>query len=221
MTIRHKPSYRTTVSPRSSSIPSCYQGRRSTGSPRNFYLTTKTNANLLLPAIYMRLPWSYTRFVIPSLRGFYWTWFEHQPQVLTGAPPFANREKQDLACRVVLSDERPSRPSNSESLGITNEIWSLLEICWAKDVALRPTSNHVVRCLKGAVKGWTADPATFLAGNKAGVQEVMNMDHERAQKFADELDKVCDSVNVEFVGDSNFFLRPLTPSVSVARRRST
>jgi hypothetical protein len=219
MTIRHKPSYRTTVSPRSSSIPSCYQGRRSTGSPRNFYLTTKTNANLLLPAIYMRLPWSYTRFVIPSLRGFYWTWFEHQPQVLTGAPPFANREKQDLACRVVLSGERPSRPSNSESLGITNEIWSLLETCWAKDAASRPNVNHVVRCLKGAVKDW--DPATFLAGSKAGVQEGTGMDHERAQKFADELDKVCDRENVELVGISICFLRPLTPSASVARQRST
>ena len=129
--------------------------------------------------------------------------------MLTGAPPFSNREKQELACRVVLSGERPSRPSNSESLGITNEIWNLLEICWAKDAASRPTANHVVRCLKGAVKDWTADPATFLAGSKAGVQEVMSMDYERAQKFADELDKVCDHVSVEPVGDSNLFPQAL------------
>ena len=130
--------------------------------------------------------------------------------MLTGAPPFANREKQELACRVGLSDERPSRLSDSESLGITNKIWNLLEMCWAKDATSRPTINYVMRCLKGAVKHWTADPATFLAVSlKAGVQEGMNMDHESAQKFADEFDKVCYRVNVELVGDSKLFPQAL------------
>ena len=129
--------------------------------------------------------------------------------MLTGAPPFANREKQELACKVVLSDERPSRPSDSESLGITNEIWSLLEICWIKDATSRPTANDVARCLKGAVKYWIADPIAFLAGSEAGVQEVINMGHERAQMIADELDKVRDRMNVELVGDSNLFPQAL------------
>jgi len=110
--------------------------------------------------------------------------------VLTGAPPFASQQKPELACQVVLEGKRPPRPSNSEGLGITDEIWNLLELCWAKDASSRPLVNHVVRCLEGAAGCWIADAAAFLLASEAGVQEVMNMKHEKAQKIADELDKV-------------------------------
>ncbi|KAF9648301.1 kinase-like protein, partial [Thelephora ganbajun] len=66
-------------------------------------------------------------------------------EVLTGAPPFANRQKPEVAFDVVLEGKRPPRPKNSESLGITNDIWDLLELCWAKNVSSRPAVNHVVR----------------------------------------------------------------------------
>lgn len=111
--------------------------------------------------------------------------------MLTGAPPFASRQKPELACQVALEGERPPRPKNSESLGITNEIWDLLELCWAKDVSSRPVINHVVTCLEGAMKHWSADATAFLLASEAGVKEVMSMEHEKAQKIADELDKVC------------------------------
>jgi hypothetical protein len=110
--------------------------------------------------------------------------------VLTGAPPFASQQKPELACQVVLDGERPPRPRNSESLGITNEIWDLLERCWAKDASSRPAAKHVVHSLERAIKHWTADTTAFLLASEAGVQEVMSMDHEKAQKFADELDTV-------------------------------
>ena len=56
----------------------------------------------------------------------------------------------------------------------------------------------MVRRLEGAVERWTADPATFLLASEAGVQEVMNMKHEKAQKIADELDQVCRGVGVQY-----------------------
>ena len=63
-------------------------------------------------------------------------------------------------------------------------------MCWTRDASSRPAVDYVVRCLKEARKCWTADAATFLSGNDAGVREVMKMNRERAQELADELDKV-------------------------------
>ena len=116
--------------------------------------------------------------------------------MLTGAPPFASRQKPELACEVVLEGKRPPRPNNSESLGITDVLWDLLELCWAKDPSSRPTVNRVMGCLEGAARNWTADATAFLLASEAGVQEVMNMERERAQKIADDLDKARRRVSV-------------------------
>ena len=129
----------------------------------------------------------------------------HRPwyKVLTGAPPFANRQKPEVACKVVLGDERPSLPSNSENLGITTDIWKLLEQCWIRDISSRPPIKYVLRCLKESAKGWVADAAAFLVGSEAGFREVMKMDYEKAQKLADELDKVRSHVNTWYEYGSN------------------
>ena len=97
----------------------------------------------------------------------------------------------ELACQVVLEGKRPRRPSNSKGLGITDEIWDLLELCWARDASSRPVVNHVVRHLGLAAERWTADAAEFLLASEAGVQELMYMESEKQQKIADEIDKVC------------------------------
>ena len=41
------------------------------------------------------------------------------------------------------------------------------------------------------MKHWSADATAFLLASEAGVKEVMSMEREKAQKIADELDKVC------------------------------
>lgn len=110
--------------------------------------------------------------------------------MLTGAPPFASRQKAELACEVLLEGKRPPRPNNSESLGITNELWDLLELCWGKDPSSRPTVNCVIGCLEGVASNWTADTTAFLLASEAGVQEVMGMEREKAQKIADDIDEV-------------------------------
>jgi len=114
----------------------------------------------------------------------------YQYQVLTGAPPFASRGKPELVFQAAIEGKCPPRPSTSESIGITNEVWDLLGLCWARDVSSRPTVKHVVNRLEVAVKHWTADPVTFLLASETGVQTVMNMEHEKIQKFANDLDKV-------------------------------
>lgn len=110
--------------------------------------------------------------------------------MLTGAPPFANRKKSEVAFNVAIEGKRPPRPNNSENLGITNDIWKLLELCWSKSPSSRPEVSRVAGHLKGAVKHWRADATSFLLASEAGVQEVMGMEPEKAQKIADDIDKV-------------------------------
>ena len=103
----------------------------------------------------------------------------------------------ELACKVVLEGKRPPRPNGSESLGITDEVWDLLELCWAEDASSRPTVDYVVGCLDRAAKLWTEDATPSLLVSEAGVQEVINLDRERAQKIADRLDKVRRHASVQ------------------------
>ncbi|KAF9781255.1 kinase-like domain-containing protein, partial [Thelephora terrestris] len=122
----------------------------------------------------------------PSLTGDIYAF----AMVLTGSPPFAHRQKPEVAVDVVLEGKRPPRPKNSESLGITNEIWNLLEMCWAKNVASRPKVGQVVAYLNRVAKNWTADATAFLLASSAGFQEVMSMEPEKVQKIADDIDQV-------------------------------
>jgi len=111
--------------------------------------------------------------------------------VLTGTPPFARRGKTELACKVVLENERPPRPRDSEKLGFTDKVWGSLERCWEKQPSARPKIDAVSACLKQAAETWVVDVPAFMLASKAGVEQVMNMKEDQAKDFADRLDEVC------------------------------
>ena len=110
--------------------------------------------------------------------------------MLTGTSPFARRGKTELACKVVLEDERPPRPRDSEKLGFTDKVWGSLERCWEKKPSARPTVDAVSACLKQAAETWVVDVPAFMLASKAGVEQVMNMKEDQAKDFADKLDEV-------------------------------
>ena len=110
--------------------------------------------------------------------------------MLTGTPPFAGRGGTELACVVVLEDERPPRPRDSEKLGFTDKVWGSLQRCWEKEPSARPTVDAVSACLKQAAETWVVDVPAFMFSSKAGVEQVMNMKEDQAKDFADKLDKV-------------------------------
>ena len=110
--------------------------------------------------------------------------------MLTGTPPFARRGKTELACKVVLEDERPSRPRDSEKLGFTDGVWGTLRVCWEKKPSARPSIDAVSICLKEAVKTWVVDVPAFMLASRAGVEQVMNLKEDQAKDFADRLDEV-------------------------------
>ena len=111
--------------------------------------------------------------------------------MLTGTPPFARRGKTELACKVVLEDERPPRPRDSEKLGFTDQVWERLGKCWDKRPSARPSVDAVSACLKQAAETWVIDVPAFMLASKAGVERVLNLKEGQAKDFADKLDEVC------------------------------
>ena len=50
----------------------------------------------------------------------------------------------------VLGGERPSKPANALELGLSDEVWKLLEDCWQTDRISRPSVRDVSDRVKGA-----------------------------------------------------------------------
>jgi len=46
----------------------------------------------------------------------------------------------------IMGGERPPRPTHST---LTDELWELMQRCWAQDPRLRPEMSQVVRDLHG------------------------------------------------------------------------
>jgi hypothetical protein len=110
--------------------------------------------------------------------------------VLTGTSPFASRGKTELACKVVLEDERPPRPRDSERLGFDDKVWESLRKCWEKKPSARPPVDAVSACLKKAAEARVVDVPAFVLASKAGVEQVMNLKEDQAKDFADRLCEV-------------------------------
>ena len=72
-------------------------------------------------------------------------------EVLTGAPPLAGRRPAKAAYDI-LEGCRPDMPGNAQAIGLTAEMWKLLESCWHQDPEERPTMEVVVRRWRKFVK---------------------------------------------------------------------
>lgn len=75
-------------------------------------------------------------------------------EVLSGQAPFKDY-RDFVVMRKVLEGERPERPKEA---WFTDEVWGILERCWAPDTQDRPRVKDVFQCLEEASPSWT----TFL-----------------------------------------------------------
>jgi serine/threonine protein kinase len=64
-------------------------------------------------------------------------------QVLTDKWPFFPRREAEVI-HAVISGERPPKPENAESIGITEVLWDLLRECWGEDRKTRPNIAGVL-----------------------------------------------------------------------------
>jgi len=69
-------------------------------------------------------------------------------EVMTGKLPFEGKSDSGAAHRI-FKGERPELPQNAEDIGLTPQIQELLQRCWDKDPAKRPTIDEVVTVWKG------------------------------------------------------------------------
>jgi serine/threonine protein kinase len=62
-------------------------------------------------------------------------------ELLTGRHPFPERKRDAAVIRAVIDHVQPKRPNVPRWL--TNELWSLMQRCWSRVLASRPTMAMV------------------------------------------------------------------------------
>ena len=54
----------------------------------------------------------------------------------------------------ILKGERPERPLDAESLGFSDTLWELVELCWSESMSTRPTAQQLFDYLSPASLAW-------------------------------------------------------------------
>jgi len=65
-------------------------------------------------------------------------------EVFTGKIPLED-ETQATSALWILREDRPRMPENAQEVGLTGEMWELVESCWQRDPDERPTVEEIVR----------------------------------------------------------------------------
>ena len=91
----------------------------------------------------------------------------HLVQVLTGTLPLGNQSGPQLAFEV-LKGVRPSKPVNVLELGLSNEVWELLEDSWKAEYKLRPPVENVLGRVKSSASVCSILPPVGNAAQQHG-----------------------------------------------------
>jgi serine/threonine protein kinase len=78
-------------------------------------------------------------------------------EVLGGKPPFA-ASADFIVVRKVTDGERPERPEGAQGLWFTDDLWGMLNRCWAMQPKSRPGIEAVFECLEQVSKAWKPPP---------------------------------------------------------------
>ena len=69
--------------------------------------------------------------------------------MLTGTLPFGKQTGPEVVFKV-LDGVRPSKPTDALKLGLSDEVWKLLEDCWQTERQRRPPVKDVLARVKSA-----------------------------------------------------------------------
>jgi len=58
----------------------------------------------------------------------------------------------------ILRGERPKRPLDAESLGLSDALWQLAQSCWSESSSDRPTVQQLFEYISLAALGWVPPP---------------------------------------------------------------
>ena len=74
-------------------------------------------------------------------------------EVLSGRPPLAS-DKDFIVIQKIVAGERPGRPEGPEGAWFTDDLWGMLQLCWATRPESRPSIEAVLERLERASKAW-------------------------------------------------------------------
>jgi hypothetical protein len=60
---------------------------------------------------------------------------------------------------VVIDGQRPEKPLQAESLGFSDTVWELVQLCWSELSWTRPTAVRLFDDLSAATRTWHASSA--------------------------------------------------------------
>ena len=109
-----------------------------------------------------------TRWMSPELLNPHW--FNHQYgqptkesdcyalgmvtlEVLSGQAPFAQYKDLDIVWKVIKG-EHPGRPKGVEGAWFTDDLWGMLELCWATQPTSRPSAEAMLECFIQVSRVW-------------------------------------------------------------------
>ena len=65
-------------------------------------------------------------------------------EVFTGKIPFKEHKNEAVVLRISQGG-RPEMPENAQAVGLTNDMWRVLEDCWQQNPKKRPTMEEVAK----------------------------------------------------------------------------
>ena len=77
--------------------------------------------------------------------------FSDSPKVFTGQIPF-HKFRNEAVILKVTAGGRPERPSDTLDLGLSDDVWSMMELCWHHQCDERPKIGKVLAHLESIVK---------------------------------------------------------------------
>jgi len=97
--------------------------------------------------------------VIYEVGSVHLSWWSpiHPSQVLTGLQPFRHMFPLPAAL-AVLRGERPEKPVDAESMGFSDTLWELVQLCWSESSSTRPTAQQLLDYLSSASLTWIPPP---------------------------------------------------------------
>jgi hypothetical protein len=84
-------------------------------------------------------------------------------QIFTGEIPFRKYRNQKVVF-MVIENRRPKRPANSLGVGLSDEIWHMMQTCWDREPSNRPKIEDIVKLLAKA-QGKT-DPSEVTSNGR-------------------------------------------------------
>ena len=82
-------------------------------------------------------------------------------EVLSERIPF-HQDADFVVVGYVVEGKRPGRPQGIEGMWFTDDVWGVLERCWAPQPDSRPSIKDILQCLEKVSRSWAALPPRMV-----------------------------------------------------------